>query len=243
MGGRGRGGRRGRRQQGVGCMPGEENDPPKWGGYTQSKGTTCGFHAAPSRQHRRNGGGRKEGHHWCHPLLRHWQKFHGTMCTSFLFPSSFSRHIPAICPLFPTLLLLPFDGDVAGWWSMWRHLVHRQLQWCGGCACRCGWCSIIGLHHVVTWQWWWVVSLSSGELMSMPWLGPSVGVDQGPDNGDGGHMLVVVVVVVVMGRKSWWLSAPHWPHACDVLIGNILCKTLKWQVSHKPAQAFLDEAP
>ena len=56
---------------------------------------------------------------------------------------------------------------------------------------------------MVTWQWWWVVSLSSGELMSMPWLGPSVGVDQGPDNGDGGHMLVVVVVVVVMGRKSW----------------------------------------
>ena len=59
---------------------------------------------------------------------------------------------------------------------------------------------IIGLHRVVTWQWWWVASLSGGELMSMPWLGPSVGVDQGPDNSDGGHMLVVVVV---MGRKSW----------------------------------------
>jgi len=33
------------------------------------------------------------------------------------------------------------------------------------------------------------------------------------------------------------------PHARDVLIGNVLCKTLKWQVSHEPAQAFSDEAP
>jgi len=32
------------------------------------------------------------------------------------------------------------------------------------------------------------------------------------------------------------------PHARDVLIGNVLCKTLKWQVSHEPAQAFSDEA-
>jgi len=29
----------------------------------------------------------------------------------------------------------------------------------------------------------------------------SVGIDQGPNDGDGGHALVVVVVVVVMGRK------------------------------------------
>ena len=59
---------------------------------------------------------------------------------------------------------------------------------------------IIGLRHVVMWRWWWVVSLSGGELMSMPWLGPSVGVDQGPNDSDGGCALVVVVVVV-MGRK------------------------------------------
>jgi len=45
-----------------------------------------------------------------------------------LFPSSSSRRVPAVCPLFPTLLLLLFNGDVAGWWSMWRRLVHRQPQ-------------------------------------------------------------------------------------------------------------------
>jgi len=60
---------------------------------------------------------------------------------------------------------------------------------------------IVGLRRVVTWQWWWVASLSGGESTSTPWLGPSVGVDQGPDDGDGGRALVVVVVVVVMGRK------------------------------------------
>ena len=42
-----------------------------------------------------------------------------------------------------------------------------------------------------------MASLSGGELTSMPWLGPSMGIDQGPNDGDGG----VVVVVVVMGRK------------------------------------------
>jgi len=60
--------------------------------------------------------------------------------------------------------------------------------------------SVIGLCRVVTWQWWWVASLSSGESTSTPWLGPSVGIDQGPNDSDGGHALVVVVVVV-MGRK------------------------------------------
>ena len=59
---------------------------------------------------------------------------------------------------------------------------------------------VVGLHRVVTWRWWWVVSLSGGESTSTPWLGPSMGVDQGPDDGDGGRALVVVVVVV-MGRK------------------------------------------
>ena len=52
----------------------------------------------------------------------------GTTHMSSLFPSSSSRRIPAVCPLFPTLLLLPFNGDVAGWWLMWRHLVHQQPQ-------------------------------------------------------------------------------------------------------------------
>ena len=60
--------------------------------------------------------------------------------------------------------------------------------------------SVIGLRCVVTWRWWWMASLSGGESMSTPWLGPSVGIDQGPDDGDGGRALVVVVVVV-MGRK------------------------------------------
>jgi len=59
---------------------------------------------------------------------------------------------------------------------------------------------VVGLRHVVTWWWWWVALLSSSESTSTPWLSPSVGVDQGPDDGDGGHALVVVVVVV-MGRK------------------------------------------
>ena len=59
---------------------------------------------------------------------------------------------------------------------------------------------IVGLRRVVTWQWWWVALLSGGESTSTPWLGPSVGVDQGPDDGDRGRALVVVVVVV-MGRK------------------------------------------
>ena len=45
-----------------------------------------------------------------------------------------------------------------------------------------------------------MASLSGGESTSMPWLGPSMGIDQGPDDGDRGHALVVVVVVV-MGRK------------------------------------------
>jgi len=59
---------------------------------------------------------------------------------------------------------------------------------------------VVGLRRVVMWRWWWVASLSGGESTSTPWLGPSVGVDQGPDNGDRGRALVVVVVVV-MGRK------------------------------------------
>ena len=42
--------------------------------------------------------------------------------------------------------------------------------------------------------------MSSSESTSMPWLGPSVGIDQGPNDGDRGCALVVVVVVV-MGRK------------------------------------------
>jgi len=25
------------------------------------------------------------------------------------------------------------------------------------------------------------------------------------------------------------------PHSCDILIGNVLCKTLKWKVGHEPA--------
>ena len=68
-------------------------------------------------------------------------------------------------------------GDVAVWLAM------------GG---------VVGLRRVVTWRWWWVASLSGGESTSTPWLGPSMGIDQGPDDGDGGHALVVVVV---MGRR------------------------------------------
>ena len=53
---------------------------------------------------------------------------------------------------------------------------------------------VVGLHRVVMWWWWWwVASLSSSELMSMPWLGPSMDVDQGPNDGDRGHVLVVVM--------------------------------------------------
>jgi len=80
-------------------------------------------------------------------------------------------------------------GDVAVWLEM------GGIK--GGCSWMVtwqrGWAA-----HVVMWWWWWVVSLSSGESTSMPWLGPSVGIDQGPNDGDRGRVLLVVVV---MGRK------------------------------------------
>jgi len=44
---------------------------------------------------------------------------------------------------------------------------------------------VVGLRRVVTWWWWRVASLSGGELTSTPWLGPSVGIDQGPRIGGG----------------------------------------------------------
>ena len=146
-----------------------------------------------------------------------------------LFPSS-SRHVPAVCPLFPTLLLLPFDGDVAWvvvdvaafgapvaavtwrlcismwvvtwqlctsmWAVMWRGMgvaggvllggdvavwlemgsVEGGHSW-GDVAAGLAMGGIVGLHCVVMWWWWWVALLSSSESTSIPWLGPSVGID------------------------------------------------------------------
>jgi hypothetical protein len=62
---------------------------------------------------------------------------------------------------------------------------------------------VVGLRRwVVTWRrfWRWVALLGGGESTRTPWLGPSVGVGQGLDGGDGSRALVVVVVVV-MGRE------------------------------------------
>jgi hypothetical protein len=62
---------------------------------------------------------------------------------------------------------------------------------------------VVGLRcWVVTWRrfWRWVALLGGGESTRTPWLGPSMGVDQGLDGGDGGRALVMVLVVV-MGRE------------------------------------------
>ena len=106
--------------------------------------------------------------------------------TSSLFPSSSSRRITAVCPLFPTLLLLPFDGDVACvvvdvaafgapaaavtwrlsmsmWAGMWRGMGVAGGALLGGDVAV--WLEMGGIEGgcswMVTWQqgWRWAASL------------------------------------------------------------------------------------
>jgi hypothetical protein len=49
------------------------------------------------------------------------------------------------------------------------------------------------------------------------------------------HFLNMLPNLGVTRRHSSDTVGDFPPHSCDILIGNVLCKTLKWKVGHEPA--------
>jgi len=79
------------------------------------------------------------------------------------FPSS-SRRVPAVCPLFPTLLLLPFDGDMA-----W---VVVDVAAFGAPAAAVTWRLCMSMWVVMWWlcasMWavtWWGMGVAGGAVL------------------------------------------------------------------------------
>jgi len=116
-------------------------------------------------------------------------------------PSSSSRRVPAVCPLFPTLLLLPFNGDVA-----W---VVVDVAAFGAPAATVTW-RLCMLMWAVMWQ-------LCASMWAVTWRG--MGVAGGVLLG--GDVAVWLEMGSVEGGRSWMVTW-WWGWRWAVLLGCVM---------------------